>query len=220
MDVGADSARCAVLRAPNRQQGFCGTCRSRVVAGAVDHRDTLLTDPERTGGMMLVCISRSQRRASHPGSVARLYYSAMPLAAWSDLRGLHHRAASWLRRHGRGVPGRPPRLPRGDALKVLPADVSADMSTGSGSTARPTSSRRCGIRTSSVSTTAATWRPDLDLDGLRGRTDAAELLRDRYPNGMPKEDVLDDRHLRRRGPRLRASARICCIVTSSPPTSC
>ncbi len=41
------------------QQGFCGTCRTRVVAGAVDHRDTLLTDPERVGGMMLVCISRA-----------------------------------------------------------------------------------------------------------------------------------------------------------------
>ena len=41
------------------QQGFCGTCRTRVVAGAVDHRDTLLTDPERAGGMMLVCISRA-----------------------------------------------------------------------------------------------------------------------------------------------------------------
>ena len=41
------------------QQGFCGTCRTRVVAGTVDHRDTLLTDPERAGGMMLVCISRA-----------------------------------------------------------------------------------------------------------------------------------------------------------------
>ena len=41
------------------QQGFCGTCRTRVVAGAVDHRDTLLTDPERAEGMMLVCISRA-----------------------------------------------------------------------------------------------------------------------------------------------------------------
>lgn len=41
------------------QQGFCGTCRTRVITGAVDHRDTLLTDPERAGGMMLVCISRA-----------------------------------------------------------------------------------------------------------------------------------------------------------------
>ena len=63
--VGADETLLTALRrsdvaAPySCQQGFCGTCRTRVVAGAVDHRDTLLTDPERAGGMMLVCISRA-----------------------------------------------------------------------------------------------------------------------------------------------------------------
>ncbi len=63
--VGADETLLAALRrsdvaAPySCQQGFCGTCRTRVVAGAVDHRDTLLTEPERDGGMMLVCISRA-----------------------------------------------------------------------------------------------------------------------------------------------------------------
>jgi ferredoxin-NADP reductase len=41
------------------QQGFCGTCRTRVLDGAVDHRDTLLTDPERDDGMMLICVSRA-----------------------------------------------------------------------------------------------------------------------------------------------------------------
>jgi ferredoxin-NADP reductase len=41
------------------QQGFCGTCRTRVLDGTVDHRDTLLTDPERDNGMMLICISRA-----------------------------------------------------------------------------------------------------------------------------------------------------------------
>jgi hypothetical protein len=30
-----------------------------VLAGDVDHRDTLLTDPERDAGMMLVCLSRA-----------------------------------------------------------------------------------------------------------------------------------------------------------------
>jgi ferredoxin-NADP reductase len=40
------------------QQGFCGTCRTRVLDGEVDHRDTLLTDPEREDGTMLICISR------------------------------------------------------------------------------------------------------------------------------------------------------------------
>jgi ferredoxin len=41
------------------RQGFCGTCRTRVLSGGVDHRDTLLTDPERADGQMLVCISRA-----------------------------------------------------------------------------------------------------------------------------------------------------------------
>jgi ferredoxin-NADP reductase len=41
------------------QQGFCGTCRTQVLGGTVDHRDTLLTDPERDDGMMLICISRA-----------------------------------------------------------------------------------------------------------------------------------------------------------------
>jgi ferredoxin-NADP reductase len=62
--VGADET---MLTALNRagvhapyscQQGFCGTCRTRVVSGVVEHRDTLLTDPERAGGMMLICVSR------------------------------------------------------------------------------------------------------------------------------------------------------------------
>ena len=41
------------------QQGFCGTCRVRVLGGDVEHRDTLLTDPEREAGMMLICVSRA-----------------------------------------------------------------------------------------------------------------------------------------------------------------
>jgi hypothetical protein len=30
-----------------------------VLSGTVDHRDTLLTTPERENGMMLICISRA-----------------------------------------------------------------------------------------------------------------------------------------------------------------
>jgi len=44
------------------QQGFCGTCRTGVLSvlgGTVVHRDTLLTDPERDSGTMLICISRA-----------------------------------------------------------------------------------------------------------------------------------------------------------------
>lgn len=41
------------------RQGFCGTCRTRVLDGSVDHRDSLLTDPERENQMMLICVSRA-----------------------------------------------------------------------------------------------------------------------------------------------------------------
>ena len=43
------------------QQGFCGTCRTRVLDagnGVVHHRDSLLTEPERDSGVMLTCVSR------------------------------------------------------------------------------------------------------------------------------------------------------------------
>ncbi|MGV0850190.1 PDR/VanB family oxidoreductase [Mycolicibacterium phlei] len=65
VDVGADETLLAALSragVPVRyscQQGFCGTCRTRVLDGEVDHRDLLLTDPERSAGQMLVCISRA-----------------------------------------------------------------------------------------------------------------------------------------------------------------
>ncbi|WP_438488346.1 PDR/VanB family oxidoreductase [Streptomyces sp. S186] len=41
------------------EQGFCGTCRQRVVAGEVDHRDELLTDAEREDSL-LICVSRAK----------------------------------------------------------------------------------------------------------------------------------------------------------------
>ncbi|MBJ7341196.1 PDR/VanB family oxidoreductase [Mycolicibacterium sp.] len=64
--VGADETLLAALNregvhAPySCQQGFCGTCRVRVLAGEVEHRDTLLTEPERDAGMMLICVSRAR----------------------------------------------------------------------------------------------------------------------------------------------------------------
>src|SRR5262249_56919012 len=65
VDVGAEETLLSALRRSDVsvpyscQQGFCGTCRTRVLGGDVDHRDTLLTDPERNAGTMLVCISRA-----------------------------------------------------------------------------------------------------------------------------------------------------------------
>jgi ferredoxin-NADP reductase len=41
------------------RQGFCGTCRQRVLRGTVDHRDRHLTDAERAAGDVLICVSRA-----------------------------------------------------------------------------------------------------------------------------------------------------------------
>ncbi|MGV9798578.1 PDR/VanB family oxidoreductase [Mycobacterium sp. NPDC003449] len=69
VEVAADETLLGALRrtgvaAPySCQQGFCGTCRIRVLdesRTAVDHRDTLLTDPERAAGYLLTCVSRAE----------------------------------------------------------------------------------------------------------------------------------------------------------------
>ncbi len=63
--VGADETLLSALRNAgietpySCQQGFCGTCRTQVLEGVVQHRDTLLTTPERENGMMLPCVSRA-----------------------------------------------------------------------------------------------------------------------------------------------------------------
>ncbi|WP_370101859.1 flavin reductase family protein [Streptacidiphilus sp. MAP12-20] len=41
------------------EQGFCGTCKVRVLGGTPEHRDELLTVEERADSM-LICVSRSQ----------------------------------------------------------------------------------------------------------------------------------------------------------------
>lgn len=43
------------------QQGICGTCEVPVLAGEVDHRDSLLDEAERAGNScMFVCVSRAR----------------------------------------------------------------------------------------------------------------------------------------------------------------
>lgn len=62
--VDADETLLAALRRCNPgvpyscQQGFCGTCRIRVLDGDPEHRDTLLTEAERADGEILTCVSR------------------------------------------------------------------------------------------------------------------------------------------------------------------
>ncbi|GAB2674553.1 PDR/VanB family oxidoreductase [Nocardia goodfellowii] len=64
VEVPADkSALDAVLeRRPDRpyscRQGFCRTCKVRVLAGEPDHRETVLTPAEHDAGAMLICVSR------------------------------------------------------------------------------------------------------------------------------------------------------------------
>ncbi|GAS96963.1 ferredoxin [Mycolicibacterium canariasense] len=65
--VGAGQSALAALRntvptvAYSCQQGYCGACVQRVVSGAVDHRDRLLTAEQRDLGQMLVCVSRAKQ---------------------------------------------------------------------------------------------------------------------------------------------------------------
>lgn len=62
--VAADETALAAIRrvapgvAYSCQQGFCGTCKVRVLGGDVDHRDRLLTEDDRADSM-LTCVSRS-----------------------------------------------------------------------------------------------------------------------------------------------------------------
>ncbi|HEX3283295.1 MAG TPA: serine/threonine-protein kinase [Mycobacterium sp.] len=85
-----------------------------------------------------------------------------------------------------------PRLPRRDALKVLRTDVCADNEY------RQRFNREADIA-------ATLWHPHIvgvhdrgDVDGqiwismdYVDGTDAGDLMRDRYPKGMPKEEVLE-----------------------------
>ncbi|WP_439030375.1 PDR/VanB family oxidoreductase [Gordonia terrae] len=63
--VAADESALAAIRRVlpsvpySCRQGFCGTCKVRTLSGDVDHRDNILTEPEREAGTMLTCVSRS-----------------------------------------------------------------------------------------------------------------------------------------------------------------
>ena len=56
-----DAVQAAGIDAPaSCRSGTCGTCAVKVVAGQPDHRDTALTNEERTkAGLMCICVSRA-----------------------------------------------------------------------------------------------------------------------------------------------------------------
>ncbi|WP_280493939.1 2Fe-2S iron-sulfur cluster-binding protein, partial [Nocardia farcinica] len=62
--VGAEETALAAIRrvlpgvAYSCRQGYCGTCKVRVLAGQVDHRDRALSAAERAESM-LTCVSRA-----------------------------------------------------------------------------------------------------------------------------------------------------------------
>jgi ferredoxin-NADP reductase len=65
LTVPADRSTLDVIRhavpdiAYSCQQGFCGTCRTWVISGEIDHRDRVLTNRERAD-TMTICVSRSR----------------------------------------------------------------------------------------------------------------------------------------------------------------
>lgn len=43
------------------EMGICGTCETNVLSGEVDHRDSILTEGEKTAGStMMICVSRAR----------------------------------------------------------------------------------------------------------------------------------------------------------------
>ena len=64
VDVASDESALAAIRRVRPdvryscQQGFCGACRVRVLAGAVEHHDRVLIGDERDDSMM-ICVSRA-----------------------------------------------------------------------------------------------------------------------------------------------------------------
>jgi ferredoxin len=65
--VGPDESIADALRAQgvdvqtSCEQGICGTCETRVLAGRPEHRDELLSEGEKAANdVMMICCSRSK----------------------------------------------------------------------------------------------------------------------------------------------------------------
>jgi ferredoxin len=43
------------------EEGYCGTCETRVIEGVPEHHDTILSEKERQAGKtMMICVGRSK----------------------------------------------------------------------------------------------------------------------------------------------------------------
>jgi len=67
IDIPADASILEILElegvaVPSScQQGVCGTCETKVLAGEIDHRDMVLTAFEKSSGQsMMICCSRAK----------------------------------------------------------------------------------------------------------------------------------------------------------------
>lgn len=66
LTVGADQGLLEVIQdhcdvMTSCEDGFCGTCETRVLAGVPEHHDTILSEKERAAGKtMMVCVGRSK----------------------------------------------------------------------------------------------------------------------------------------------------------------
>ena len=41
-------------------EGVCGSCEAKVLEGTPDHRDSVLSAPQKESGAMIICVSRSR----------------------------------------------------------------------------------------------------------------------------------------------------------------
>ncbi len=67
VDIPADASILEILEleglaVPSScQQGVCGTCETKVLAGEIDHRDSVLSNFEKSQGQsMMICCSRAK----------------------------------------------------------------------------------------------------------------------------------------------------------------
>ena len=79
------------------ETGTCGTCRTKMLAGAADHRDLVLAEHERADTIM-ICVSRAQQRRDHARSLALDRAQINDHVARVVLAELEHRHVGMRRR--------------------------------------------------------------------------------------------------------------------------